>query len=92
MANKQNFKPEEWTKILESTMLAGMAVLAAEPNGLLGSLRGGSREQLTLAKAKSDPGANELVKAVVSDFETKEGASRSSGSAAPAARRRQEAR
>ena len=25
MANKQNFKPEEWTKILESAMLAGMA-------------------------------------------------------------------
>ena len=34
MANKQNFKPEEWTKILESTMLAGMAVSAAEPSGL----------------------------------------------------------
>jgi len=27
----------------------------------------------TLAKAKSDAGSNELVKAVVSDFETKEG-------------------
>ena len=39
MANKQTFKPEEWTKILESTMLAGMAVSAAEPNGLLGSLK-----------------------------------------------------
>ena len=26
MANKQSFTPEEWTKILESTMLAGMAV------------------------------------------------------------------
>ena len=25
MANKQSFTPEEWTKILESTMLAGMA-------------------------------------------------------------------
>ena len=29
MANKQSFTPEEWTKILESTMLAGMAVSAA---------------------------------------------------------------
>ena len=28
MANKQSFTPEEWTKILESTMLAGMQVLA----------------------------------------------------------------
>jgi membrane-bound lytic murein transglycosylase B len=73
MANKQNFKPEEWTKILESTMLAGMAVSAAEPSGLLGALKEAVASSSTLAKAKSDPGANELVKAVVSDFETKEG-------------------
>ena len=73
MANKQNFKPEEWTKILESTMLAGMAVSAAEPSGLLGSLKEAVASSSTLAKAKSDPGANELVKAVVSDFQTKEG-------------------
>jgi hypothetical protein len=33
MANKQSFTPEEWTKILESTMLAGMAVSAADPSG-----------------------------------------------------------
>ena len=73
MANKQNFKPEEWTKILESTMLAGMAVSAAEPSGLMGKLKEAVASSSTLAKAKSDPGANELVKAVVSDFETKEG-------------------
>ena len=30
MANKQRLTPEEWTKILESTMLAGMAKTAAE--------------------------------------------------------------
>ena len=38
-----------------------------------GCAQRGSRQRLSLAKAKSDPGANELVKAVVSDFETKEG-------------------
>ena len=27
MANKQSFTPEEWTKILESTMLAGWRFL-----------------------------------------------------------------
>jgi hypothetical protein len=73
MANKQNFKPEEWTKILESTMLAGMAVSAAEPNGLWGAVKEAFASSSTLAAAKSDAGANELVKAVVSDFETKEG-------------------
>ena len=69
MANKQNFKPEEWTKILESTMLAGMAVSAAEPSGLLGSLKEAIASSSALARAKSDAGSNELVKAVVSDFE-----------------------
>ena len=39
MANKQSFTPEEWTKILESVMLAGMAVSAAEPSGLWGLLK-----------------------------------------------------
>jgi hypothetical protein len=73
MANKQNFKPEEWTKILESTMLAGMAVSAAEPSGLLGSLKEAVATSSSLAAAKSDAGSNELVKAVISDFETKEG-------------------
>ena len=73
MANKQNFKPEEWTKILESTMLAGMAVSAAEPSGLRGALKEAVASSSTLAKAKSNAGANELIKAVVAEFETKEG-------------------
>ena len=38
MANKQNFTPVEWTKVLESGMLASMAVTAAEPSGLWGTL------------------------------------------------------
>jgi len=62
MASKQNFKPEEWTKILESTMLAGMAVSAAEPSGLLGALKEAVASGSTLAKAKSDPGARKILK------------------------------
>jgi membrane-bound lytic murein transglycosylase B len=73
MANKQNFKPEEWTKILESTMLAGMAVSAAEPSGLWGALKEAFASSSALAAAKTNAGSSELVKAVVADFETKEG-------------------
>ena len=73
MATKQNFKPEEWTKILESTMLAGMAVTAAEPSGLWGALKEAFASSSALAAAKRNAGSNELVKAVVADFETKEG-------------------
>ena len=41
MASKHSFTPEEWTKILESTMLAGMAVSAADPSDLWGALKEG---------------------------------------------------
>ena len=73
MANKQSFTPEEWTKILESTMLAGMAVTAAEPSGLWGLLKEGFASSSALAAAKADSGSSELVKAVVAEYETPEG-------------------
>jgi len=60
MANKQSFTPEEWTKILESVMLAGMAVSAAEPSGLWGLLKEGVASSSALAAAKSDSGSSEL--------------------------------
>jgi|SRR6185436_3880791 len=75
MANKQSFAPEEWIKILESTMLAGMAVSSADPSGLWGLVKEGFASTLALAAAKSDAHSNELVKAVVADFETPEGRS-----------------
>jgi hypothetical protein len=39
MANKHDFTPEEWTKVLESIMVAGVAVSAADPSGLWGTLK-----------------------------------------------------
>jgi len=75
MANKQSFTPEEWTKVLESPMLAGMAVSAAEPSGLWGMLKEAFASSSALAAAKLDGGSNELIKSVVADFETSEGRS-----------------
>jgi hypothetical protein len=75
MANKQSFTPEEWTKILESTMLAGMAVTAAEPSGLWGLMKEGFASSSALAAAKADSGSSELVKAVVAEYATSEGRS-----------------
>ena len=54
-------------------MLAGMAVSAAEPSGLWGALKEAFASSSALAAAKSNAGSNELVKAVVAEFETKEG-------------------
>ena len=39
MANRNDFTPEEWTKVLESIMVAGIAVSAADPSGLWGTLK-----------------------------------------------------
>ena len=75
MANKQNFTPEEWTKVLQSTMLVGIAVSAADPSGLWGTLKEAAAGSSALAAAKVDAGSNELVKAVAADLETSQGRS-----------------
>jgi hypothetical protein len=67
MADKENFTPEEWTKILQSPMLAAMAVSAAEPSGLWGMLKEAVASSSALAAAKLDASTNALIKAVVSD-------------------------
>jgi hypothetical protein len=75
MASKHDFTPEEWTKILESTMLAGMAVSAADPSDLWSLIKEGAASSSAMAAAKWDAGSNELVKAVVADLEATEGRS-----------------
>jgi hypothetical protein len=74
MANKQNFTPAEWAKVLESTMLAGMAVSAADPSGLWGTLKEAMASRSALAASKFVV-SNDLVKAVIADLETGEGRS-----------------
>lgn len=39
MSDKQNFTPEEWNQVLEGIMLCGIAVSAADPSGLWGTLK-----------------------------------------------------
>ena len=73
MASKANFSAEEWQQLLESPMLASMAVTAAEPSGLWGMLKESFAAGGTLARVRTDAGANELIKAVVVAFESAEG-------------------
>ena len=75
MSDKSNFTPEEWKLLLESVMMAGIAVSAAEPSGLWGLLKESFAEGNALMTAKLDPGADALIKAVVADFETADGRS-----------------
>jgi hypothetical protein len=73
MASKTTFTPEEWKQVLESVMLSGMAVTAAEPSGLFGVLKESMATGRAVMAAKSDPASNELIKAVVAEYETGEG-------------------
>jgi hypothetical protein len=73
MADKASFTPEEWKQLLESPMLASMAVTAAEPSGLWGMLKESFAAGGRLAKVKTDAGANALIKAVVAEFDSAEG-------------------
>ena len=73
MASKIAFTPEEWNRILESVMLSGMAVTAADPSGLFGVLKESMATGRTLLEAKADPTSNELIRSVVSAFETSDG-------------------
>ena len=72
MANKQSFTPAEWTKVLESMVLAGMAVSAAHPSGLWGTLKEAFASRSAMATSKLSSSSNELIKAAIADFETRE--------------------
>lgn len=73
MADKSNFTPDEWKVLLESVMLAGVAVSAADPSGLWGLLQESFAQGRALVAAKSDTNSNALVRAVAEDFATSEG-------------------
>jgi hypothetical protein len=72
MANKQSFTPAEWTKVLESMVLAGMAVSAADPSGLWGTLKEAFVSRSAMAASTLGTRPNELIKAAIADFETRE--------------------
>ena len=73
MTNKSSFTPDEWSVLLQSMIAAGTAVSAAEPSGLWGLLKESFAGGTALAKAKTDPGTNALIKAMVDDFNTADG-------------------
>ena len=75
MADKTSFTRDEWTLLLKSPMIAGMAITAAEPSGLWGLLKESFAGGAALTKVATDSNANGLVKAVVADFSSSEGRS-----------------
>ena len=73
MADKSSFTAEEWKALVEAPMLAGIAVTAADPSGLWGTLKESFATGGALAKVKSDAAANPLIKAIVTEYDSSEG-------------------
>lgn len=71
MATKADFTADEWTKLIESPMLVGMAISASEPSGLWGLLQEGFSGARQLADGRTSDSA--LIKAIVDDLATSEG-------------------
>lgn len=77
MTDKSEFTTEEWSALISSPFLAGMAVTLAEPSGLWGMLQEGMASAKTMLEAKSAAGSNPLVKAIAEELSKSEGRSAS---------------
>ena len=72
MSGKASFAPTEWSRVVASPFLAGMAITAADPSGLWGLAKEGMASGWALLAARQDAQANPLAKAVADDFGSSE--------------------
>jgi hypothetical protein len=70
MATKADFSADEWKQIQRAPFMAGLAVVAASPSGPFGLIKEMFAIGKMLAEVKTQGASNELVKALVADFET----------------------
>ena len=73
MSIKDNFTPDEWKQVVQSPMLAGLAVTAADPGGLWSAIKEGSGMARSLVEAKSGSEGAAILADIASTFETSEG-------------------
>jgi hypothetical protein len=73
MATKADFTADEWKLLLQSPLIAGVAISAADPSGLIGMMKESMASARALLQVKTDPNADALVKAVGAEFEMSEG-------------------
>jgi hypothetical protein len=70
---KDQFTEEEWEGVLQSPMLAGLAVTAADPGGLWSAIKEGSALARSLVEAKASGEASSLLTDIGAAFETSDG-------------------
>ena len=70
---KDRFTTEEWQQIVQSPMLAALAVTAADPSGLWGSIKEGAGVARSLVEAKTGAPAGSMLADIAATFDTPEG-------------------
>ncbi|WP_363350795.1 hypothetical protein [Methylocystis echinoides] len=72
MSSKSDFSPSEWKKLVQSPLLAGYAVSAADPSGFIGLLQEAFAAARMLAEARAGAG-DALIKSVAEELLTSSG-------------------
>jgi len=73
MSVKDTFTEDEWRQLVQSPMIAGIAITAADPSGLWGLIKESFGVAMSLQQAKSSHPSGSLPGMIASSFETPEG-------------------
>lgn len=73
MSVRQKFTDEEWESIIQSPMLAGLAITAADPGGLWSTIKESAGVARSLMEAKSEADADTLPAVISATFQQPEG-------------------
>lgn len=73
MTVKDKFTEEEWENVVQSPMLAGLAVTAADPGGLWSTIKESSAVARTMVEAKTRLDSDSLPVVISASFEDSEG-------------------
>jgi hypothetical protein len=71
MSTRTDFTADEWKLLLEGVLMAGIAVTAADPSGIWGTLKEGVSTASALDAGRS--AGNPLITALIADLETSAG-------------------
>lgn len=72
MTTQSAFTSEEWTALLDATILSGAYIVLSSPSGLGGVLKESIGLSLAIADAVKDPEAGDLAQALATEFTKKE--------------------
>lgn len=73
MSARTDFTDEEWAAVLGAPMMAGFAVTAADPGGLVGVFQESAALARSMADAKAGAAEGSLTAEIVAAYQTSEG-------------------